>query len=214
MVGIDREAHQRSSRRQAKSYQALSREISQLLHASMRERRRQSLLFSARHVLEFLHLTATSAAQADWTPLDLVKASRLSNKVKENMESHILNLVSLFPHYDDVVDVATPLIASSFLLNHYVPDIHSMCRSKLIEKILSKLISGLEFDPAAVFDSLYQECCDNIARAIAAHRNKAGLPIMTHDFPSLIVKHLCALYDHLEHHGGPKSLHRLQLAHA
>ena len=214
VVGVDREAHQRSSRRQAKSYQALSREISQLLHASMRERRRQSLLFSARHVLEFLRLTAAGAAQADWTPLDLVKASRLSNKVEENMESHIFNLVSLFPHHDDVVDVAAPLIASSFLLNHYVPDMHGMCRSKLTAKISSKLINVLEFDPTAVFDSLYQESCDNVARAIAAHRNEAGLPVMTHDFPSLIVKHLCVLYDHLEHHGGPKSLHRLQLAHA
>ena len=65
-----------------------------------------------------------------------------------------------------------------------------------------------------MFGSLYQESCDNVARAIAAHRNEAGLPAMAHDFPSLINKHLCVLYNHLEHHGGSKNLHRLQLAQA
>ncbi|KAM3560564.1 hypothetical protein ARSEF4850_003607 [Beauveria asiatica] len=167
VVGIDREAHQISNRRQAKSYQTLSREMSQLLRAGQRERGRESLLFSARHVLEFLRLTAACATQADWTPLDFVKASRLPNRVEENVEGHILNLVSHLPHQDDVVDVAAPLIASSFLLNHYVPDMH-------------------DFAPAAVFGSLYQKSCDNVAKAMATHRDEAGLPNVAHDFPSLI----------------------------
>ncbi|KAM3448970.1 hypothetical protein NHJ6243_010036, partial [Beauveria neobassiana] len=195
VVGIDREAHQSSNRRQARSYQALSRELSQLLRTGMRERHRGSLLFSARHVLEFLRLTAVYAVQTDWTPLDFVKASRLSNQVEENIETHILNLVSHLPHQDDVVEVAAPLVASSFLLNHYVPDMH-------------------DFDPAAVFSSLYQETCDNVAKSIAAHRDEAGLPTLAHDFQSLVTSHFRALYEHLKNHKGSKDLHKLQLAHA
>jgi hypothetical protein len=217
VVGIDRRAHQSSNRRQAKSYQALSREMYQLLRAGLRERDGESLLFSARHVLEFLRLTAARAIHADWTPLDFVQASRLPNKVEENIESHILNLVSQFPHREDVVEVAAPLIASSFLLNHYVPEMHGMCRLKrtpeYIVSILSKLTTSSDFDPAAVFGSLYQASCDNVARALAVRRDKANLPVMAHDFSSLIASHFCALYKHLKHHKGSKDLHRLQLAH-
>ncbi|KAJ2969904.1 hypothetical protein NQ176_g8435 [Zarea fungicola] len=194
VVGIDRGAHQSSNRRQAKSYQTLSREISQLLRSNRRERGRESLLFSARHVLEFLRVTAACAVQADWTPLDFVKASRLSNKVEENIESHVMNLILHFPHQDDVTEIAAPLIASSFLLNHYVPGMH-------------------DFDPKAVFGSLYQECCDTIGKAIAAHSDEASLTAMSHDFSALITKHFCVLYKQLEDHNGAKELHRLQLAH-
>jgi hypothetical protein len=89
------------------------------------------LLFSAGHVLEFLRLAAARAVEERWTPLDFVKASRLYNQVEESMDSHLLNLVSQFEHQDDVADVAAPLVASSFLLNHYVPDMHGTCTLKL-----------------------------------------------------------------------------------
>ncbi|KAJ3499522.1 hypothetical protein NLG97_g285 [Lecanicillium saksenae] len=194
VVSIDREAHRSSNRRQAKSYQSLSMEISRLIRSAQTERRRASLLFSARHVLEFLRIAAARTVEECWTPLDFVQASRLFDQVDENIESHILNLASQFEHQDDVADVAAPLVASSFLLNHYVPDMH-------------------DFDPTAVFGSLYQQPCENVASVIAAHRDEAGLRPMATDFPSLILHNFCVLYKKLKQHNGSIDVHRKQLAH-
>jgi hypothetical protein len=64
-----------------------------------------------------------------------------------------------------------------------------------------------------VFRSLYQESCENVAKAIAAHRDEAGLPPMATGFPSLILHNFCVLYKKLRHHNGSRDLHRKQLAH-
>ncbi|TQV89906.1 hypothetical protein IF1G_11429 [Cordyceps javanica] len=190
VVSIDREAHRSSNRRQAKSYRPLSMEISRLIRSAQAQRRRESLLFSARHVLEFLRIAAARAVEERWTPLDFVKASRLFHQVEENIESHLLNLVSQFEHQDDVTDIAAPLVASSFLLNHYVPDMHGTCTLKLRpsslrpNRLWSGCLRGTDFDPTAVFGSLYQKSCENVARPIAAHRDEAGLLPMATDLPS------------------------------
>lgn len=54
-----------------------------------------------------------------------------------------------------MVEVAAPLIVSSFLLYHYVLDMYGMCRLKHIVKISLRLTRVLEFDPITVFGSLY-----------------------------------------------------------
>ncbi|TQW01362.1 hypothetical protein IF2G_11117 [Cordyceps javanica] len=219
VVSIDREAHRSSNRRQAKSYRPLSMEISRLIRSAQAQRRRESLLFSARHVLEFLRIAAARAVEERWTPLDFVKASRLFHQVEENIESHLLNLVSQFEHQDDVTDIAAPLVASSFLLNHYVPDMHGTCTLKLRpsslrpNRLWSGCLRGTDFDPTAVFGSLYQKSCENVARPIAAHRDEAGLLPMATDLPSLILHNFCVLYKKLRQHNGSIDVHRKQLAH-
>lgn len=94
------------------------------LELSRQTRKRSGLLFSARHFVELLQQGAARAIAASWVPFDYVKASRMYNKVPQTLAGHLATFIKLFDSREKIKDVAIPLIASSFVLDHYPPGMH------------------------------------------------------------------------------------------
>lgn len=96
------------------------------LELSRQSRRRLNFLFSARHFVEFLQYGAHRIVKTPWGPFDFIQASRKYNKIAPDLATHIINFVGLFDSKDEVRNIAIPLLASSFILDHYTPGMHGM----------------------------------------------------------------------------------------
>ncbi|KJZ68089.1 hypothetical protein HIM_12517 [Hirsutella minnesotensis 3608] len=99
-------------------------QLSMSLELSWQYRRKSNLLFSARHHVELLHCGAIRAMKSSWDPFDFAKASRVHNETTEDLATHIKNFVELFESEEQVTDIAVPLLASSFIFDHYSPGMH------------------------------------------------------------------------------------------
>jgi len=81
-------------------------------------------LFSAHHFAAFFryalrHATATSAE-----PFNFITASRIDNPVGSNLRVHLVDFLQNIKTPEKLLQFAIPIIASSFLLDAYPPDMH------------------------------------------------------------------------------------------
>ncbi|KNB13799.1 hypothetical protein FOXG_12484 [Fusarium oxysporum f. sp. lycopersici 4287] len=73
-------------------------------------------------------------------PYDFIQASRLINPVADGLSWHLINFMKEFKTPREFRNHAVPLIASSFILDHFPPGMHL-------------------FDPRQVFRVLYKDSC-------------------------------------------------------
>lgn len=114
----------RRSIRHCCRWDRLRRELGICLKASHRARMNARTLFSARHLVEFLHHVAKCANILSMEPVDYITISRKDYSVPLDVEVHLLNFVQ---HVDSLASLklhAFPIIASSLILNNYPPGQH------------------------------------------------------------------------------------------
>jgi hypothetical protein len=83
-------------------------------------------LFSARHFAAFFRHACDHFARNPREPFDFVKASRLRNPVSVDLDKHLSNFLKNIKSPHELTEFAVPVISSSFLLDHYPPDMHGM----------------------------------------------------------------------------------------
>ena len=108
----------------AATWSILRQNVLEAMENARIARQKAKLMFSACHVAEFLCHGARLATKAQWASFDFVKASRRYTPVATDLESHISNFIALFDSECITEKVAMPLIASSFVLDHYTPQMH------------------------------------------------------------------------------------------
>ncbi|KAH7112381.1 acyl transferase/acyl hydrolase/lysophospholipase [Dactylonectria macrodidyma] len=121
-------------------WQVLGPELSKALECSRQSRRRSNYLLSIQRLAEFLQHSARSATEPTTGSFDFVQSSRLYHAVPTDLSRHIANFLEKFDSLGSIRRTAIPLIASSLLLDHYLPDMHL-------------------FDPYHVFGELYESAC-------------------------------------------------------
>jgi len=81
-------------------------------------------LFSAHHFSAFfghaLHHLLTNFPE----PFNFITTSRINNPVSENLQDHLKDFIQNIKTPRNLIDFAVPVIASSFLLDNYPPDMH------------------------------------------------------------------------------------------
>ncbi|KAI9765987.1 MAG: hypothetical protein M1840_006994 [Geoglossum simile] len=115
-------------------------------------------LFSATHFAAFFKLACDHFARYSKEPFDFVKSSRLRNPVSPDLAEHLSNfLKSNIKSSRELMRFAVPMIASSFLLDNYPPDMHA-------------------FSPADVFQVLYRDICYQVSRSgVLAYENTTSM---------------------------------------
>lgn len=83
-----------------------------------------SCLFTAQHLAGFMQHAAVRAAEAPREPFNFIHTSRLDNPVASDLEVHLARFLSHFKSMDSLKSFALPMVASSFILDHYHPDMH------------------------------------------------------------------------------------------
>ncbi|KPA36561.1 patatin phospholipase [Fusarium langsethiae] len=124
--------------RKRKRRQTLRRDLLHSLVMTQRTRKESNILFSLRHNLGLMQLSASGAAVSPWIALDFIRASRAQEPVACDLAYHIGHFLQKSFDLDaSVSDFVVPAVASSLLLDHYSPGMHP-------------------FDPRQVFQTLYQ----------------------------------------------------------
>lgn len=108
----------------AASWQYMRQRLVRSLRDARRSRSCANGMFSAHHFFRFLELGARRVSKAECGPFDFVIASRDQNEVATDLETHMETFIDLFRSVDDIKSIAVPLIASSFVLDHYPPGMH------------------------------------------------------------------------------------------
>lgn len=81
-------------------------------------------LFSALHFAAFLNHACSHLAESVTQPFDFIRTSRLDNQPAPDLREHLINLLTKIKTPQELTEFAIPLIASSFLLDSYPPDMH------------------------------------------------------------------------------------------
>lgn len=102
----------------------LSHEIVNISHLARQARQRANCLFSARHLAGFLQHSTVRTTEAPREPFDFVLTSRLGNPIAPDLEIHLSRFLEHFRSSDSLKRFAIPVIASSFILDHYPPGMH------------------------------------------------------------------------------------------
>ncbi|KAH6868994.1 acyl transferase/acyl hydrolase/lysophospholipase [Thelonectria olida] len=181
--------HKKRSR--TRCWDVLRHEVLRSLEASRETRKRSGYLFSIRHLAAFLHHGATSAAQASAMPFDFIKISRLDRGTAPDLSLHLVNFLNQFRSLATLKQIAIPLIASSLLLDHYPPGMHS-------------------FNPCDVFNVLYINACWQASRHLT-HINRGSL--LPSEMVELIKDSMATHYAEVQASGSSVvDWHRLQLS--
>ncbi|KAK1973629.1 hypothetical protein LZ30DRAFT_474525 [Colletotrichum cereale] len=109
----------------------LSNELSYMTETKRVERVLASCLFSATHLAGLLRHAADRAGDAGAPPLDFLAVCRLDNLVAADLQAHLACFLTHCDSIDDLKRFAVPVIASSFLLDHYPPDMHRKARASV-----------------------------------------------------------------------------------
>jgi len=81
-------------------------------------------LFSARHFAVFFKLACDHFAITSNEPFDFIRTSRCLNPVSPDLNKHLSNFLLNIRSSHELTKFAVPVIASSFLLDSYPPDMH------------------------------------------------------------------------------------------
>ncbi|KXH69496.1 hypothetical protein CSAL01_13200, partial [Colletotrichum salicis] len=116
----------KSLRRHLRSlrWDILSNELSYMTETKRVERVLASCLFSATHLAALLRHAAEHVGDAGAPPLDFLAVSRLDNPVAADLPAHLARFLTHCDSVDDLKRFAVPVIASSFMLDHYPPGMH------------------------------------------------------------------------------------------
>jgi hypothetical protein len=117
-----------AARKKNLSNKARHRELfEQLLNFSdqVREARiNTQTLFSAHHFAAFFHYALNHIAATSVEPFDFIATSRIENPVASNLQNHLVDFLHNIKTPQKLLEFAIPVIASSFLLDSYPPDMH------------------------------------------------------------------------------------------
>lgn len=120
------------SRKKSLSNKARHRELFEtLLNFSdqVREARINTrTLFSARHFAAFFGCALNHMEVTSVEPFDFITASRIKNPVPSNLVDHLEDFLRNIKTPQKLLAFALPVIASSFLLDSYPPDIDVHCK--------------------------------------------------------------------------------------
>jgi hypothetical protein len=90
----------------------------------MRSRRESmSTLYSLTHFFSFFNRACEHYSKRQ-EPFDFVKSTRVDNPLSENLLGHLLDFIKQIRESQLLLSFAAPMIASSLLLDHYLPDTH------------------------------------------------------------------------------------------
>ena len=81
-------------------------------------------LFSAYHFSAFFHYALNHVAVTPVEPFNFITASRIENPVPSSFQDHLVNFLRNIKTPPKLLEFAIPVIASSFLLDNYPPDMH------------------------------------------------------------------------------------------
>jgi hypothetical protein len=87
-------------------------------------------LFSAHHFAAFFHYALNHVAATSVEPFNFISASRIENPVASNLRDHLVEFLHNIKTPQKLFRFAIPIIASSFLLDGYPPDMH--CKLAII----------------------------------------------------------------------------------
>ena len=104
----------------------LSRELSDASQSARQKRLNVSHLFAAQHLAGFLDHAAGCATEVPQEPFNFIRTSRLNNPVAVDLELHLAHFLRNFHSLDSLKSFALPMVASSFILDHYPPGMHRM----------------------------------------------------------------------------------------
>ncbi|OBT56258.1 hypothetical protein VE04_05114 [Pseudogymnoascus sp. 24MN13] len=158
-----------ASRKKNLSNKARHRELfERLLNFSdqVREARiTAEVLFSAHHLTAFFHHALRHINSP--VPFNLISASQSENPVTSDLRDHLVNFLGKIRTPEKLLQFAIPVIASSFILNSYPPDMHF-------------------FNPAEVYCNSYKEICRQVCRTgVLAHEGSTHL-ILPSSFTRLL----------------------------
>ncbi|KAL0933537.1 uncharacterized protein CTRU02_212500 [Colletotrichum truncatum] len=171
----------------------LSNELSYMTETKRVERVLAYCLFSATHLAGLIRHAAEHLGDADAPPLDFLAISRLDNPIAEDLQAHLARFLTHCDSVEALKRFAVPVIASSFLLDHYPPDMHL-------------------FDPREVFKMFYKDVCYNVCgAAVLAHDGSTEF-ILPSKFSNMIETQMARMFRQLTAGQSAVSLHRQLVA--
>ncbi|KPA37715.1 patatin phospholipase [Fusarium langsethiae] len=158
----------------------------------VRQRRRDSgLLLSAEHLNTLFERAFESAATLHQQPFSPIRSARRDLPVSTDLTGHLVNFMNHLPSAGDLLSFASPIIASSLLCDHYLPDMHL-------------------FNPQDVFKYLYQDACVEACKQTATMNRSDGL-LLPSSLASSIMETFTSLFDRLRQGETAVSVHRSAL---
>ncbi|OHE90234.1 hypothetical protein CORC01_14468 [Colletotrichum orchidophilum] len=185
----------KSLRRHLRSlrWDILSNELSYMTETKRVERVLASCLFSATHLAGLLRHAAEHVGGVGAPPLDFLAVSRLDNPVAADLPAHLARFLTHCDSVDDLKRFAVPVIASSFVLDHYPPDMHL-------------------FDPRDVFQMFYKDVCHNVCgTAVLAHEGSTDF-LLPSQFAKMVEAQMARMFRQLTTGQAAASLHRQLVA--
>ncbi|KAE9568008.1 hypothetical protein CGMCC3_g15850 [Colletotrichum fructicola] len=185
----------RSLRRHLRSlrWDILSNELSYMAETKRVERVLASCLFSATHLAGLLRHAAEHVGDAGAPPLDFLAISRLDSPVAADLPAHLARFLTYCASVDDLKRFAVPVIASSFVLDHYPPGMHL-------------------FNPRDVFQMFYKDVCHNLCgTAVLAHEGSTDF-VLPSQFSKMIEAQMACMFQQLTTGQSSASLHRQLVA--
>ncbi|PNP84297.1 hypothetical protein FNYG_02370 [Fusarium nygamai] len=157
--------------------------------AVVRQRRRESgLLLSIEHTNELFERAFESAGTLYQQPIDLIRSARRDIPVSTELADHLVQFMSHIALPEDLISFASPIIASSLVCDHYLPDMHL-------------------FNPQDVFQNLYRDICmEACKQATAVDRNEEYL--LPSGLLASIVREFSHLFNRVNQGESPKYIHK------
>lgn len=101
--------------------------LDQVTSAARQRRRESGLLLSNEHSNALFERAFESVGTLLQQPFDPIRSSRRDFPVSANLTRHLTNFMTHLPSAEDLLLFASPVIASSLLCDHYLPNMH--CKS-------------------------------------------------------------------------------------
>ncbi|KAI9767350.1 MAG: hypothetical protein M1840_005759 [Geoglossum simile] len=108
--------------------------------------------------------------------LDFIKASRIQNPIAADLQEHLFNFLKHIKLPIKLIEFAAPMIASSFLLDSYPPDIHM-------------------FEPTSVFKTLYRNAFTQVSKVRMMAFKGSKDVILRSGFINVVENHLLDLFE-------------------
>ncbi|KAK8048468.1 hypothetical protein PG994_010198 [Apiospora phragmitis] len=142
-----------------------------------RERHEASTIFSVKHLNALFDRALDTVSSFPRTSFDCLSAARQDFPVDPDMAIHLENFISQISAASQLRTFAAPVVASSILLDQYLPEMHL-------------------FKPAEVFQKLYSKTCLQVAKAAFLKGRLGGL-LLPSVFCSSVLADLESLFAQL-----------------
>ncbi|KAI9767708.1 MAG: hypothetical protein M1839_004369 [Geoglossum umbratile] len=133
-------------------------------------------LFSATHFAAFFKYACDHLSETFEEPLDFIKLSRIQNPIAADLQEHLSNFLKHIKSPMELIEFAVPMIASSFLLDSYPPDIHM-------------------FEPTSVFKTLYKGVFTQVSKDRVMAFEGSEDVILRSGFINMVENHLLDLFE-------------------